>query len=666
MGTLTHAHVADGVLRGFFTRPGAFDMIISMKTGKISGRRSWRVPACFCALLLQPLCCVLPAFSAGPDKDQLKYLCEDVKGPMFAPKGRAGATRVMAPARPGLKAAEFLMPKPAGKLRVFVLGESVAGLLADPRYPGLEALAATPGVEVINCGMGAYDSRRLLAAFLELAGYQPDLVVVMSGNNELGVEPCPGWREDFERAKRRAKLGFERLFSDAREAERGARFAIHKERLLAMAAAAKGFPVIFATLPANQRDLPPYGVPSSSPAAGVADPRDAPEHYRLARALEAAGDIAGARLHYAGAVEWDALSDRCSPDHNAVIRQAAAEGGACLADLEKDFSEIAPGGIVGGRQLADGVHWHYPLNTFVAARLWRHIAACPAAAGRFFPAGPSIAFYGALKAAEAKTLAGMKSGPYSEEAARYSAYYAAGYLRQGLPELRERAIGLLGAADADCRACLLGLLRNRDAFTAGMPSNIWVKDMKSAAAGWWRPLLEAAAEMWRRKGAAVQASEAEALAAREAPLAPAPADEKPGPPSEEYRRKSAALADAGGRKLAAGDLSGARAELRKAAELDPDDIGAQISLCSVLMKLGDGAGALAACGAAVNAAKFPSPGALVLPRMLPDALALRAEVRERAGDRAGAAEDLAAALAAPVPDWPGRQAARDRLEWLKK
>jgi tetratricopeptide (TPR) repeat protein len=549
---------------------------------------------------------------------------------MFSEKRREGASRVMAPARPGLKAAGFLMPKPPGTLRVFVLGESVAGLLADPRYPGLQTLAG-PGVEVINCGMGAYDSRRLLSAFRELSGYEPDLIIVMSGNNELGSEVCPGWRADLERAKRAAKLKLKGLFSDASGAERAARFAIHRQRLLEMAALAraKGFPVLFCTLPANEKDFPPYGVVVSTRAGfgareGLSGTRDPFAHYRLARELEAAGDLRGAKAQYDQALEADPLGDRCSPSHNAMIREAAAAGGACLGDLEKDFAGIAPGGIVGGGLLADGVHWHYPLNTFVAARLWEHIAACPSASARFFPAGPPAGFEAGLKAAEEKTLAGLKSREYLGQAARNSAYYAAACLWQGLPELKERAVGLLGAADSDCRPCLLAELRDRGAFLKGIPSNLWVGGMRGSSASWWRPLLEAAAEMWRRKGAAGPAAEAAALADREARPVPAAPAQRPGLLSEKYKRRSAELSDSAAKKLAAGDLAGARKELLEAVGVDPDDIGAQITLCSVLLLLKEPSAALEACGAAVSAARFPSPGALVLPRMLPDAFALRA------------------------------------------
>lgn len=90
----------------------------------------------------------------------------------------------------------YAIPKPPGVFRVIVLGGStVAGGGAESPADTLPArlapvLAAAAGgrrpVEVINAGVSGYDAaRELLYLLTELVAYQPDLVVVYDGGNEL-------------------------------------------------------------------------------------------------------------------------------------------------------------------------------------------------------------------------------------------------------------------------------------------------------------------------------------------------------------------------------------------------------------------------------------------------------------------------------------------------
>lgn len=89
--------------------------------------------------------------------------------------------------------------KPAGTLRVFVLGSSAAMGYPDPAYSVgrfLEAQlqAANPGarVEVVNAAMTAVDSHVVRVIADECARLQPDWFVVYCGNNEVVGPFGPG------------------------------------------------------------------------------------------------------------------------------------------------------------------------------------------------------------------------------------------------------------------------------------------------------------------------------------------------------------------------------------------------------------------------------------------------------------------------------------------
>jgi lysophospholipase L1-like esterase len=115
--------------------------------------------------------------------------------PMFEPAVREDGVRVYrtAPARAAPIPAEFLVEKPPGGFRVFVVGESSAAGTPygyDLAFSGwlarrLERELPHLHSEVANAALDAYASRRVLAVVRELARYQPDLLIVYCGHNEL-------------------------------------------------------------------------------------------------------------------------------------------------------------------------------------------------------------------------------------------------------------------------------------------------------------------------------------------------------------------------------------------------------------------------------------------------------------------------------------------------
>jgi len=83
---------------------------------------------------------------------------------------------------------QFQMPKPPDYVRVFVTGGStIANAVKRLGYMALELThRLTPRkCQVIDAGGGGYGTHRLVAVVAEIMAYQPDVVVVSTGNNEF-------------------------------------------------------------------------------------------------------------------------------------------------------------------------------------------------------------------------------------------------------------------------------------------------------------------------------------------------------------------------------------------------------------------------------------------------------------------------------------------------
>jgi tetratricopeptide (TPR) repeat protein len=103
-------------------------------------------------------------------------------------------TEMFFPASFGLKPVNFRIAKqkPAGTVRIFVLGESAAMGVPEPAFaiaPQMRAQlrAVRPGerVEVISLGVTAIDSHAIVEIARQAVEFDPDLFVVYMGNNEV-------------------------------------------------------------------------------------------------------------------------------------------------------------------------------------------------------------------------------------------------------------------------------------------------------------------------------------------------------------------------------------------------------------------------------------------------------------------------------------------------
>jgi hypothetical protein len=115
--------------------------------------------------------------------------------PMFELETRDDGTAVYrtASARRAVDRQEFLAEKPPNGFRAFVVGgSSAAGFpykyshsFAGWLQRRLAVELPQRHVEVVNAALSGYASRRLLAVTEELAGYEPDLLIIYSGHNEF-------------------------------------------------------------------------------------------------------------------------------------------------------------------------------------------------------------------------------------------------------------------------------------------------------------------------------------------------------------------------------------------------------------------------------------------------------------------------------------------------
>jgi tetratricopeptide (TPR) repeat protein len=88
------------------------------------------------------------------------------------------------------KKSKFAVKKPFNEKRVFIIGESFAlQYEKDILQDKLTKILPAYNWNVINCGMAGYDSYRILLIAKELPKYDPDLVVLLMGNNTGSHNP---------------------------------------------------------------------------------------------------------------------------------------------------------------------------------------------------------------------------------------------------------------------------------------------------------------------------------------------------------------------------------------------------------------------------------------------------------------------------------------------
>jgi predicted Zn-dependent protease len=634
--------------------------------------------AVFCLLLL-------PAglSHAVPPDPMEKYFCEDTQRSFFTEKEPGEFT----PRRFPNNARAFKLPKPGGLSRVFLAGESVAAIM------GSQEAALSAGVEVLNCGMGGYESSRILPVVREVLNYTPDLVVVFSGNNEDLPEQCPGFGYDLQRRGRKL---LERYYSIGKTPAAGKSIAARKVyegrlRKMAKAAKKKKVPLVFCRLPANMKDLPPEGrLPywnkiffEGARLLWKGDARQALEKFKLALADKPADSfinfysgralLALGRAEEAGSYLEAALPALNSGrEMNEIVSKVAREEGACVAELDKVFFGLASG-PPGFLEFMDQVHWVPSLNKVVLREILRAGEAC----GYKGPYAPLPRDEEDLR----KAAAG------DETRLSYAVSWIAA-AREGFNEPALAELEFLRRGDSR-------VLRSASASAAGLnrelTSNFWFKPGEDSGSRLYPALLAHLAEAEVRSGRPEAALK---LARKGLSLAPemrslrfsearALAEKGEAGPA---RAAFCSLAEAGGEwsvaaslaghygykpcglsaycapasskefsdsavgELAAGRVKHAEELLRNAIFADPSNAEARLTLCSVLGRTGRGEEGAEECLKAAQAAlAFDDGRTPALRALAVNAYLGRAGLLDKAGKKKEAEESRRLAEAARQP-----------------
>ena len=314
----------------------------------------------------------------------------------------------------------FPRTKPAGTYRVFCLGGStVQGRpysieTSFGAWLRLSMKAAYPDrrFEVVNCGGVSYASYRLIPILTECLNYDPDLLIVCTGQNEFLEERTYAREKRWRRAHaiashlrlyhllRRLTPGRGPVASrpilkgevDALLDYRGGlelykrddrwrrgveeHFRSNLVRLITPAKNAS-VPVLFLRPPVNLKDCPPFKS-SSAPApkkdpqprdkddigeairllkrAIAADERQAMNRYLLGQLYLSQANYREAEAHLWRALEEDLCPLRLLPSMAADLKSICANQRVPCLDLQSLLGRECPQGLIGHEILLDHIH----------------------------------------------------------------------------------------------------------------------------------------------------------------------------------------------------------------------------------------------------------------------------------------------------------------------
>ncbi|MBU0468958.1 MAG: tetratricopeptide repeat protein [Candidatus Omnitrophica bacterium] len=328
-------------------------------------------------------------FPMGGDKDSFKYAYGDIYKKLYKKKFRDGKFVYSSQRQYFSDYKDFPIVKPSDTIRIIFLGGSFtfdwAGNITLP-------VDLVPGkkLEIINAGMPGYDSYRVEIIAKEMLLYDPDLIVLLSGNNEYfpeqGINLKAYYINDFltrfslyrKLKKNMTTYKKERAVVDSDQAKQ-IYLNYHKNlRSIVDSANKKGIPIILCTLPLNltgslsdvQEPVNKLFIEAKvlleNGDYGKAidrfndylqeNPGDMLGHYFLGRAHEKNKNYNEAKNHYSLAKEVMVVSDTSNTEKNGIVRKIAKEEGTGLLDLEEIFTKIAPNGLTGMEQFRDHCH----------------------------------------------------------------------------------------------------------------------------------------------------------------------------------------------------------------------------------------------------------------------------------------------------------------------
>ncbi|HRY29106.1 MAG TPA: SGNH/GDSL hydrolase family protein [Elusimicrobiota bacterium] len=329
----------------------------------------------------------VPQYAPSPPPAGTIQFLIDAWGPFAKTERRDGTRRLVKASKDGWLFPEGmpLSPRP-GVLRVAVIGESSAGLLAGSLRYLLEGGPSADRVEIIDAAIGGASLEQTERRFGEITGYRPDVVVLLFGQN-LGIQHpfMSRWRAAVGGMARRSRLlsYAAESFRRAEETEdRPARLAAFEAALkrMVLTCRERGIRLVLCTSPLNAL------YPPAKPHAQEFDPRFFEAIYdhssgRKDRALSelralsvskpmayafflrgwwnlAAGNSAAAVVDMERAADLDLDPKRVWSDTNPLIRRISRESGAALLDFDRLLKNASGKALLGWDEFFDYAHLH--------------------------------------------------------------------------------------------------------------------------------------------------------------------------------------------------------------------------------------------------------------------------------------------------------------------
>jgi len=299
------------------------------------------------------------------------------------------------PGRGSGKRSTFYQPKDTNTFRIVLAGESAILGFPHPKPLtaahflewGIEKLWPGKDVEIINLGTTAVASFPVYDMVRQLASYDPDLVIVYTGNNEFygsygvcsthfaGTHPAM-----LQFARHLQGLAFVQWMNKRMARDKNGPSEILMERMMASRHVApdsslrkkaahnlsrhiekmvvlcqkKNIPIIVCTLAANEKDMAPIGsstmVDDPAPVLALAE-------YQKAQSLAARGRNSEAAESYVRAVDMDTMPWRPTSLQNNAIRDVAKRHGVTLCDVQASLRKKCAGESIGWEFMDDHVHF---------------------------------------------------------------------------------------------------------------------------------------------------------------------------------------------------------------------------------------------------------------------------------------------------------------------
>ena len=469
--------------------------------------------------------------------DDFKYYFEDIYKDMFR-KEQVDGRWVYRTARERAPKQEFPAIKPENVFRVFVIGGSVAMPFSDHAKTRLGEFltSAVTGkkFEIVGCGMGKYDSYRESLVQREVLGHGPDLIILLSGNNEYAtpVKVNPAlYKLNFNLRRSRLYRGVQDKFIPKRRVQlsMGERLAMFEENLKSMIARAQArhVPMVLCTLPVNFRDIcsegnSPLGNPDfnagwiafekNEPTAAMrhftrfasSRPENPYGYFWMARCHDKLGEYDKARERYLQSLDADNPGHGCPPRRNAVLRRLVSENGVILADVERSFLKSAPHGMLDGERFVDKVHWfheYYPLVSWVIVKaIHDHDSAGRAEA----VAKPADWKWGALKDMEALLGRPVIGREAYEHYSKWVLNLAVTSALRTPPAIMEISVSYFRTAIRRNPRMTEAFLKSPADAESAFKTNPWTRLVSSPRDNWPHVLVHAS-EGYRREGLYKQA-----------------------------------------------------------------------------------------------------------------------------------------------------------------